>query len=98
MKNLKGPRHPGEELAEELDGIQINALELAKRLNVPHNRIYQILDGKRRITADTALRLGEFFGTGPEIWMNLQQNYDLQAAQKEGRYDLKIIKPLKKSK
>ncbi len=77
MTNWKEPIHPGEILAKELDEIGINALELARRLDVPHNRIYQILDGKRSITADTALRFGKFFGTGPEVWMNLQQKYDL---------------------
>ncbi|CAI2717520.1 HigA family addiction module antitoxin [Nitrospina watsonii] len=81
MTNWKDPIHPGEILAGELDEIGINALELARRLNVPHNRIYQILEGKRNITADTALSLGKFFGTGPEVWMNLQQKYDLAVGQ-----------------
>lgn len=77
MTNWKDPIHPGEILAGELDEIGVNALELARQLNVPHNRIYQILEGKLNITVDIALTLGKFFATGPEVWMNLQQKYDL---------------------
>lgn len=98
MANWKDPIHPGEILADELEEIGINALELARRLDVPHNRIYQILDAKRSITADTALRLGKFFGTGPEVWMNLQQKYDLAMAQKKEDKSLKTVKPLKTPK
>lgn len=97
MTNWRDPIHPGEILADELEEIGISGHELAKRLKAPHNRIYQILGGKRRITADTALRLGRYFGSGPEIWMNLQQKYDLAVARKKEDRDFKKIKPLKRS-
>lgn len=74
------PIHPGEILAGELQEIDISGAELARKLGVPQNRISQILTGKRSITADTALRLGRYFGTTPEFWMNLQQSYDLDLA------------------
>ncbi len=74
------PIHPGEFLADELVEIQITATELARRIKVPANRISQIVRGKRDISADTALRLGQFFGTGPELWLNLQKAYDLDKA------------------
>jgi addiction module HigA family antidote len=60
-KDWKDPIHPGEILADELEEIGIKAVELSERIGVPNNRIYQILNGKRDITADTALRLGQFF-------------------------------------
>lgn len=72
--------HPGEILADELEELGMSAAELARILHVPPNRITQILNGKRAITADTALRLGQWLGTGPELWLNLQQNYDLRLA------------------
>ena len=75
--------HPGEFLADELEEIGITATELSRQLDVPPNRISQIIRGKRDITADTALRLGRFFGTGPELWMNLQKAYDLDKAEAE---------------
>ena len=77
--------HPGEHLADELKALGMSANELAKELGVPTNRITQIIRGKRGISGDTALRLGQWFGTGPDIWMNLQKNYELrQAAQEIG--------------
>jgi len=72
-KNWKDPIHPGEHLAEELEEIKMNGNQFAKALKVPSNRIYQILNEQRDITADTARRIGKFFGTGPELWMNLQK-------------------------
>ena len=74
------PIHPGEFLADELKEIGITPTELARQLDVPPNRISQIIRGLRDISADTALRLGQFFGTGPELWMNLQKAYDLDKA------------------
>jgi antitoxin HigA-1 len=73
--------HPGEILKDELKDIGISAAELARILHVPTNRITQILNGKRAITADTALRLGQWFGTGAELWLNLQKSYELRLAQ-----------------
>lgn len=75
--------HPGEILADELQELGLSATELARLLHVPTNRITQILNGKRAITADTALRLGRWFGTGPELWMNLQKSYELRLAQQQ---------------
>jgi addiction module HigA family antidote len=72
--------HPGEHLADELKALGISANELAKELGVPTNRLTQIIRGKRGITGDTALRLGQWFGTGPDIWINLQKNYELRLA------------------
>ena len=74
------PIHPGEFLADELEEIRITATELSRQIDVPANRISQIVRGKRDISADTALRLGQFFGTGPELWLNLQKAYDLDKA------------------
>lgn len=87
------PIHPGEILADEIEEIGISAAELARRLKVPPNRISQIISGKRSITADTALRLGKWFGTGPKIWLNLQQAYDLDLAKLQLAQDLEAIKP-----
>src|SRR5215813_15266736 len=83
MSNWKDPIHPGEILGDELKEIGMTALELGKRLGVSNNRLYQIIAGKRDITADTALRLGQFFGTGPELWLNLQKAYELRLAEQE---------------
>ncbi len=64
--------HPGEHLGEELKALDMSAAELARRLDVPTNRITQILNGTRAVTGDTALRLAHFFGTSAEFWLNLQ--------------------------
>jgi addiction module HigA family antidote len=77
--------HPGEHLAEELKELGISASEFARKLGVPANRITALLNGQRSITADTALRLARFFGTGPNFWLNLQNLYDLRIA--EQRFD-----------
>jgi antitoxin HigA-1 len=69
--------HPGEHLAEELAELEISAAELARQLEVPTNRITEILNGKRGITGDTALRLAHFFGTSAEFWLNLQSLYEI---------------------
>ena len=76
------PIHPGEILREELESIEMSANAFAARLFVPTNRITGILNGHRAISADTAIRLARFFGTTPEFWMNLQQDYDLKIALK----------------
>jgi addiction module HigA family antidote len=77
------PIHPGEHLAEELRELGITAAELSRQIEVPVNRITGIMHGQRGITADTALRLGHWFGTSPQFWMNLQQLYELRLAEKE---------------
>ena len=75
--------HPGEHLAEELNEIGMSAAELARKLDVPTNRITGILNGQRAITGDTALRLANVFGTSGEFWLNLQSLYELRIAQKK---------------
>ena len=77
------PIHPGEILTDELEALEISAAELARIIGVPANRITQIMAGKRAITADTALRLGRYFGTTAEFWMNLQKIYELDLARQE---------------
>ena len=73
--------HPGEHLGQELAEIGLSAAELARQIEVPVNRITGIINGQRGITADTALRLGHWFGTSPRFWMNLQQLYELRRAE-----------------
>jgi addiction module HigA family antidote len=77
------PVHPGEVLGEELEARALTAHALAMKLRVPANRITEIAHGKRGISADTALRLGRYFGTGALFWLNLQSQYDLATAQRE---------------
>lgn len=87
------PIHPGEILGDELDELGISAAELARAIHVPANRVSQIVAGKRAITADTALRLGRWFGTGPQLWLNLQQSYELRLAQQEAGAEIESIQP-----
>jgi len=75
--------HPGEHLAEELKALDMSAAELARQLKVPTNRVAGILNGQRAITGDTALRRGHYFGTRPEIWLNLQAIYDGRLAERK---------------
>ena len=75
--------HPGEHLAEELKELGMSAAELARQLGVPTNRVTEILNGRRAVTGDTALRLAHFFGTTAEFWLNLQSLYELRVAQKK---------------
>lgn len=77
------PIHPGEHLAEELRELGMSAAELSRQLDVPVNRITGIMNGQRGITADTALRLGHWFGTSPQFWLNLQQLFELRRAEAE---------------
>ena len=77
------PVHPGEILREELDTIGLSANALAKALGVPVNRITMILNGQRGVSADTALRLARYFGTTPQLWMNLQKAWELRRAEIE---------------
>lgn len=89
------PIHPGEHLAEELAALQMSAAELARKINVPTNRVTQILNGTRAITGDTALRLGHFFGTSAEFWLNLQSLYELRRAQKKAGKSIQALPRLK---
>ena len=88
--------HPGEHLVEELKALEMSAAELARRLDVPTNRITQILNGTRAITGDTALRLAHFFGTSAEFWLNLQSLYDLRLAQQKAGKSIKALPILKR--
>ena len=81
-KKLRAPIHPGEILLEEfMRPLDISINRLARDINVPPNRISEIVNGKRSITADTALRLGKYFGVSPQIWLDLQSDYDIRVAQ-----------------
>ena len=84
--------HPGEHLEEILDELGITQYRLANAIGVPQMRIHEIVNRRRPITADTALRLGRALGTSPESWLNLQRMYDLDVAR--AKIDLSTIKPL----
>lgn len=90
--------HPGEHLAEELKALDMSAAELARRLDVPTNRITQILNGSRAVTGDTALRLAHFFGTSPEFWLNLQSLYELRLADAKAGKSIKTLPQLKRGR
>ncbi len=90
--------HPGEILKEEfLDPFGISAYKLSKEIKIPQSRISQIIKGKRRITADTALRLSEFFGNSPQFWMGIQDDYDLEEERIRIEEELKHINRVKAS-
>jgi len=88
--------HPGEHLAEELEALDMSAAELARKINVPTNRITQILNGTRAITGYTALRLAHFFGTSAQFWLNLQSLHDLRLAQEKVGKSIKTLPRLKR--
>ncbi len=77
------PVHPGETLAEEMSARRLSSNALALKLRTPANRITEIVAGKRGISAETALRLGRYFGTGAQFWVNLQARYELAIAEQE---------------
>ena len=77
---LKRAVHPGEVLRDELKGMEIAPTTFARQINVPPNRVGQIIAGKRSVTGDTALRFGHWFGVEPQFWLNLQAQFDLVAA------------------
>ncbi len=77
------PIHPGETLRDDLEALGMSAAELARQIDVPVNRIAEILNGRRAITGDTALRLGRYFGTSGEFWLNLQKLYELRLAERK---------------
>lgn len=80
---MREPIHPGETLREDLDALGMSAAELARRIQVPANRIAEVLSGRRSVTGDMALRLGHFFGTSGEFWLNLQKLYELRLAEQK---------------
>lgn len=94
MKKLKNI-HPGEVLLEEfLDPLEITAYRLSKDTFIPQTRISQIIKGKRRITADTALRLSRFFGTTAKFWLGLQNDYDLEEVSRKKDKEFEKIRSL----
>src|SRR5260370_41172481 len=90
--------HPGEHLAEELKELGMRAADLARQVDVPPNRVTEILNGRRAITGDTALRLAHFFGTTAEFWLNLQSLFDLRVAQKKIGKSVRRLPNLKTSR
>ncbi len=88
--------HPGEHLAEELKELGMSAAELARQLEVPTNRVTQILNKQRGITGDTALRLAHFFGTTAEFWLNLQSLYEIRLAEQANGKSIKSLPTLKR--
>ncbi len=92
------PTHPGEMLkAEFLEPIEITQVTLAQKIGLPYQRINEIINGRRGISAGTALRLAKFFEMSPDFWLNLQLRWDLYQAQKREADVLEKIKPLTKS-
>jgi addiction module HigA family antidote len=92
LKNV----HPGEVLAEEfLEPLEVSAYRLAKEIAVPATRISEILHGRRSISADTALRLGRYFGTTAKFWLGLQEDYDLEEESRAKSKELAAIVPLR---
>lgn len=90
--------HPGEHLTEQLEELGMSAAELARRIQVPTNRVTQILKGQRSVTGDTALRLGHFFGTSAEFWLNLQKLYELRIAERDSGKQVKALPRLADSR
>ena len=91
LKNI----HPGEVLQEEfLLPLGISAYKLARDIGIPQTRISQVIKGKRRVTADTALRLSKYFGTSAKFWLGLQDDFDLEEESKSKKEELKAIPSL----
>jgi antitoxin HigA-1 len=90
-----GPIHPGEQLAEELEEMGLSAAAFARQIQVPTNRVTEILKGRRSITGDTALRLAHFFGTSAEFWLNLQSLYEIRVAEKKSGKMIKGLPTIK---
>ncbi|WP_396906974.1 HigA family addiction module antitoxin [Mycolicibacterium phlei] len=94
-EKLYPPIHPGEVLMEDfIEGFGITQNRLAVSIGVPPRRINEIVHGKRAITADTALRLGRYFGIEPQFWLNLQTRYDLEVAEDRTAAQIEAITPL----
>ena len=88
MTNGMRPVHPGEILAEEMEELGLSANALAGALGVPTNRITAVLKGQRGVTADTALRLSRYFGTTPQLWLNLQKTFELRMVEVQSGKDI----------
>ncbi len=94
----RSPIHPGEHLAEALGALGMSAAELARQLEVPTNRITEILNGRRAITGDTALRLGHFFGTSADMWLNPRKLHELRLAERKAGGEIGGLPVLDRSK
>ena len=93
--NRMTPVHPGEILRDELDELGLSASSLANALGVPLNRVTMILNGQRGVTTDTALQLARYFGTTPQLWLNLQKAWELRRAEIDaGRENAEGVKPM----
>src|SRR3989442_4967188 len=90
--------HPGKHLAEELKALGMSAADLARQMKVPTNRVTGILNGQRAVTGNTALRLGHFFGTSPEFWLNLQSLYELRLAEQRVGKTIRNMPTLKRQR
>ena len=90
------PIHPGKHLAEEMKELGMSAAELARQLNVPTNRVTEILNRRRAITGDTALRLAYFFGTTAKFWLNLQSLYEIRLAERKSGKSIRALRTLKR--
>ena len=94
IRNGMRPVHPGEVLRDEIEAADLSQRTLAKALDVPLNRVTMILEGDQGITADTALRLARYFGTTPQLWLNLQQTWELRLAEINARAQIaKAVTP-----
>ena len=94
-EKLYPPVHPGEILLEDfIEGFEITQHKLAVSIGVPPRRINEIVHGKRGITADTALRLGKYFGVEPMLWMNLQNQYEIEVAEDKALAEIERIQPV----
>ena len=91
------PIHPGETLREDLEALGMSAAELARQIHVPVNRITEILNGRRAVTGDTALRLGRFFDTSGEFWLNLQKLYELRLAEQKSGTEIASLPTLEEA-
>ena len=80
--------HPGEILADELTELGVTPTDLSRQINVPPNRVTQIIHGRRSVTGDTALRLGHWFGMSAQFWLNLQSAYDIRVAQEKAGQEI----------
>ena len=94
MRTLK-IRYPGEHLAEELQEMGQSAAAFARQIQVPTNRVTQILNGQRSISGDTALRLAHFFGMSAEFWLNLQSLYEIRLAEKKSGKTIRGLPTIK---
>ena len=83
--------HPGEVLKDELEELGVTPTAFARQIQVPPNRVGQIIAGKRSVTGDTALRLGHWFGVEPQFWLNLQAQYDLVAADRQAGAEIRRL-------